>query len=138
MNWQALFSSALRSVSCRPRFLRHESISDGPAPEAKLLGCDLIVLFEGPDQVAAVCEAGLSSNIVQVVVREQQEILHLAQPDELNILLAALPIIFQEHLCKIRVAHIIMVSQFFYINILLRMAVNINQDILDPGFFCLR
>ena len=31
-----------------------------------------------------------------------------------------------------------MVSQFFYINILLRMAVNINQDILDPGFFCLR
>lgn len=77
------------------------------------------MFLKGPDQMAAVRETSLGGDIVQVVIGEKQEIFHLVQPDELDILLAALAIVFQEHFGKIGIAHVVMVSQFFYIDILL-------------------
>lgn len=66
-------------------------VSNRTASEAELLWCDLIMFLKGPDQMAAVRETSLGGDIVQVVIGEKQEIFHLVQPDELDILLAALP-----------------------------------------------
>ena len=69
--------------------------------------------------MAAVRETSLGGDIVQVVIGEKQEIFHLVQPDELDILLAALTIVFQEHFGKIGIDNLVMLSQFFYIDIIL-------------------
>ena len=80
---------------------------------------DLIPFFERTDQVAAVCKAGLGGNKVQVIIGKEEQVLDLVQTDKFDILLAALTIVFQEHFGKIGIAHVVMVSQFFYIDILL-------------------
>lgn len=61
--------------------------------------------FIGSDKVAAIKKSGFLSNIIQIIIRVQQEILCFIQANILDILLAGAAIIFPKKSCKIRVAH---------------------------------
>ena len=98
---------------------------------------NLIPFFEGADQMAAVRKAGLSCNIVQIVVGKEQKVFDFIQTDKFNILLAALPVVFQKQFGEVRVAHVVFVCQRLNVDVLLRMPVNVDKDILHTLLFTL-
>ena len=78
---------------------------DFPVLHSFLFWCDSTPFFIGSDKVAAIKKSGFLSNIIQIIIRVQQEILCFIQANILDILLAGTAIIFPKKSCKIRVAH---------------------------------
>ena len=99
-----------------------------------LFWCDSTPFFIGSDKVAAIKKSGFLSNIIQIIIRVQQEILRLIQANILDILLAGAAVIFPKKSCKIRVAHMAHLCQLLYLQRFGGMRINIFQNVIKE--FC--
>ena len=84
--------------------------------------------------MAAIKKSGFLSNIIQIIIRVQQEILRLIQANILDILLAGAAVIFPKKSCKIRVAHMAHLCQLLYLQRFGGMRINIFQNVIKE--FC--
>ena len=99
--------------------------------QASLLRSDALHFFIGLDKVAAVCEARLLTDIIQIVVGKEQHIISLADLDELYVLLTGFTIQQLEAFRKIGVAHTTLSGQFFYTQQLIRMLIDVFGNIVE-------
>lgn len=87
--------------------------------QPKLLWRNLIMLLKGADQVAAIGKSGFIGDIIQIIVSEEQQIFHFAEPYKFNVLLTALPVMLVKQLGKVGVTHVVMMGKLFHIDIFL-------------------
>ena len=90
------------------------------------------MLFEAAYEMTAVREARVLTDIIQVVVGEQQILFRLEDPHPLDVLLAGQTVLLLELCREAGIAHVAFLRDLRNADILFKTAVDILRDILYP------